>query len=280
MPLMPIEYKDWSGMRTKYLNRLASMAYRVLESSFSSKGILSLFIVGIVLVHAFPGVVLVMTPHSKLTKWMLVGEGLFGWTYLTSGLFSIFIFLLTAGVTSNLISQDLRNRSFVVYFSRPIGVTEYLIGKFGGAFLVMGAFCLLPTIVVCVMIIATQTGNMYLESMRILLLTGVAGTFASMVFLPFGVMLSSLTKRKAYAGIGSFMTLFSLTMIGEFFSGFSPHWKLVNPMNILHYSFEVIYGLGLPLDIDARLYVLSLFLLTVPPVIVTGWRVKSEEERV
>ncbi len=278
MPLMPIKYKDWSGIRTQYLTRLSAILYRVINASFSSKGILSIFIIGIVLVHAFPGVVLVMTPHARLTAWMLVGEGFFGWSYLTSGLFSIFIFLLSAGVTSNLISQDMRNRSFVIYFSRPIGVTEYIIGKFGGAFLVMAAFCLLPTIVVGLMIMATQTGPQYGEGFGVLLLTIIAGSFASIFFLPYGMMLSSLTKRKAYAGIGTFMSLFSLTIIGEFFAGFSPHWKLVNPMNILHYSFELIYGFGLPLDIDGRLYVLALFLFLVPPFVITAWRVKIKEE--
>ncbi|MFO8109508.1 MAG: hypothetical protein R6U17_03155 [Thermoplasmata archaeon] len=278
MPLMPVKYKDWSGIRTRYLTRLSAVVYRVIAASFSSKGILSLFIIGIVLVHAFPGVFLVMTPHTRLTAWMLVGEGFFGWTYLTSGVFSVFIFLLSAGVTSNLISQDLRNKSFVIYFSRPLGVTEYIIGKLGGAFLVMSTFCTLPTFVVGLMIIATQTGPNYAGGFRVLLLTLIAGFFASVLFLPYGMMLSSLTKRKAYAGIGTFMTLFSLTVVSEFFSNTSANWNLVNPMNVLHYSFELIYGFGLPLDIDSRLYAMSLFLFLVPPLMITAWRVKVHEE--
>ncbi len=277
MDMMPLEYRAWLGVRTRYLTRVRAMMDGVISSSFSSKGILSIFIIGIVLVHAFPGVVLVMTPHTRLTAWMLVGEGFFGWTYLTSGVFSTFIFLLSAGITSNLISQDLRNRSFVIYFSRPLGVTEYLIGKFGGTFVVMSAFCTLPVLVNGIMIMATQTGPDYISSVRILLLTLVAGSFASLLFIPYGMMLSSLTKRKAYAGIGTFMTYFSLTLVGEFFSASDPNWKLLNPMNVLHYSFELIYGLGLPTDISPDLYVLALIILLVPTTIITGIRVKRYE---
>jgi len=280
LPMRSIKYKEWSGGKTRYLTRLSAMIIRVIYSSFTSKGIVAIFVTGIVLVHAFPGVVLVMTPHPRLSAWMLIRESLFGWTYLTSGIFAIFTFLLVSGVTSNLISEDLRNRSFVVYFSRPIGITEYLIAKFSGAFSVMSFFCLLPPVVISLMIMATQTSPYYGEGLRVLLMTVVAGIFASMFFIPYGIMLSSLTKRRLYAGIGTFMTLSSLTIVGEFFSTFSPPWKLVNPMNVLHYSFEVIYGYGLPLDIDSRLYVITLFLYTVPPVIITIVRVNNEGEGV
>ena len=70
--------------------------------------------------------------------------------YLGGGLFVIFSMLLAAIVTSDLISEDLASRSFVLYFSRALKVRDYLAGKAAGALLVMSLFCALPPVIRCI----------------------------------------------------------------------------------------------------------------------------------
>ncbi len=205
--------------------------------------------------------ILILTPHAELTAEMLIKEGEFG-SYLTSGLFAIFAMLLAAGVSSDKIAQDLRNRSFILYFSRPISFVSYISAKIMGAFTVMAFFCIVPPLVIGSLIMATQTGPYYSGGFEVLFRTLLAGSVASFIFLPFGIFLSSITKSKAYAGIGSFMSFFVMTLIGELFSDLSYHWKLVNPVNILAYIFDWIYGFGLP-EYVSHIYMIMVLIIMV-----------------
>jgi ABC-type transport system involved in multi-copper enzyme maturation permease subunit len=192
--------------------------------------------------------------------------------YLTGFLFLVFAMLLAAIICSDIISNDLADSSFVLYFSRPVKPFDYLVGKLIGLSWVMGIFCfLLPLIYVLVMI-GTQSGNDWGNGARIFGLTFVAGIVTSLFFLPYGLMLSSFTKRKAYAGIGIFMSFFVLSIIAGIFGENSDKWSLIDPIQVLSNFNVFLFGANTGTDISGPEVATSLLAFTiVPMVIVYYW---------
>lgn len=269
----PIGYRPWTGERTRHLYRLYVMSRSIFAEKIRSKGVLVLLFIGIILVHAFPLIFKVLIPHEGLTSEdMIAGDSsIFG-----GGLFLLLTMLLAAVVTSDLISRDLSDNSFVLYFSRPIRPVDYLIGKVGGGFAIMSMFCLLPVMVFGVAIIATQSGSDYMASLEVLGLSLVAGALTSLFFLGFGMMLSSITKSRAYAGVGTFVSFFVLSIISGVFSTVDPNWQLANPFNLLQYTYGIIFGEGLPEELLPGLYWAVLVSILVVPLLFAYWRIYSK----
>ncbi|KXB05968.1 hypothetical protein AKJ53_01650, partial [candidate division MSBL1 archaeon SCGC-AAA382F02] len=119
MGIERVEYKPWEGEKKGRLHRIYSMVKKVFKHKTKSKGFLIFLIIGIVLVHVFPIITNSLTPHSMLTPEMMIAQGM-GLEeeggYLT-GLFLLFTLLLAAVVCSDLVSQDLKDNSFILYFS-------------------------------------------------------------------------------------------------------------------------------------------------------------------
>jgi len=269
----PIGYRPWTGERTRHLYRLYVMSRSIFAEKIRSKGVLVLLFIGIILVHAFPLIFKVLIPHEGLTSGDMIGgdSSIFG-----GGLFLLLTMLLAAVVTSDLISRDLSDNSFVLYFSRPIRPVDYLIGKVGGGFGIMSMFCLLPVMVFGIAIIATQSGSDYLASLEVLGLSLVAGALTSLFFLGFGMMLSSITRSRAYAGVGTFVSFFVLSIISGVFSNVDPNWQLANPFNLLQYTYGIIFGEGLPEELLPGLYWAVLISILVVPLLLAYWRIYSK----
>ncbi len=276
MGVSPIEYSPWQGERTGRYQRIGVIVKKIFDQKISSKGVLALLIIGMILTHVFPAIFLSLSPHEELTGKMLVRQGLFG-NYLTGGFFATFTILLAAVVSSDTISEDLSDNSFILYFSRPIRPFDYLLGKLGGTLLVMGIFCLLAPVIVSLSIIATQTGSDFISSFKVLGKVVVAGILASELYLSYGVMVSSFTEKKAYAGVSTFMSFIVLSIVGGIFSSFNPNWQLISPINILHFAFDVIFGLDLPSDINEGLFWTVLMTMILAPLVVLYFRIYTKE---
>lgn len=272
MGISPIEYKPWQGERTAKIQRPYVIAKDILLDKLKSKAVLALLIIGIILVHVFRAISLSLVPHEKLTASMMIGQGVMV-SYLKNGLYIIFSILLASVVSSDLISQDLNDNSFVLYFSRSIKPVDYLIGKVVGGFGVMSIFCTIPILGVGLAAIGTQSGSEYLHSFQILFKALAAGLLTQSVFLFYGVMLSSFTKRKAYAGVGTFMSFFVLTIVSGIFQQFDPNWQLLSPVNILNFSFDRIFGNDLPSGIDQGLHSIILVCILVIPLVILYYQI-------
>ncbi|HIH01756.1 TPA: ABC transporter permease subunit [Thermoplasmata archaeon] len=189
---------------------------------------------------------------------------------------SLFAMLLVAVITSDLISEDLSNRSFVLYFSRAVRTRDYLIGKAGGAVIVMGLLCFLPPMLLAVVSILTQSGGDYWSSLKVLGSTIVAGALVTVFFVPFGLLMSSITRRRSYAAVGTFMSFFVLTIISGAFSEFDRAWRVISPAESLSFAVDRIFGQNLPSYIDGGALFLFLALFILVPSFVVYWRVHSQ----
>ncbi len=253
---------------------------KVLRKKLKSKAIWIIIILGSFVVHLFPILSSILIPAKKLKAGMLVkGEGMLLGGYLGSMLFFIFTILFAAVVSSDLISGDIKDDSLILYFSRPLKSRDYILGKTGGALGIMTLFCLVPPLIYCLSVIATQTSSAYVDSLEVLGLTVIAGSFTSFIFLPYALLLSSLTKRKSYSGVGTFMSFFVLSVISQLFTEFDPNWKILSPSNLLKYSLDIIYGYELPADINQGLFILAMFLLVIAPLAALFYRIHAERVR-
>ena len=269
MGISPIEYRPWKGERTALNLRVYVILRSVFRNAIKSTGVKVLLIFAFLLVYAIQFVILFLTGHESLTAEDMSGN------FNAMGL-SLFAILLVAIITSDLISEDLSNRSFVLYFSRAIRTRDYLIGKAGGAVMVMGLLCFLPPVLLAAVSILTQSGGDYWSSLKVLGSTIVAGALVTVFFVPYGLLMSSITRRRSYAAVGTFMSFFVLTIISGAFSEFDRAWRVISPAESLSYAVDRIYGQNLPSYIDEGALFLFLALFILLPSLVVYWRVHSQ----
>ncbi len=246
MGIDPIGYKPWSGERTSSFQRLYVMAYTFFRQKLKSKWVLILLILGLLGVFVFPIILYSLMPHESLEAATMANQ-------MGNEGFFVFTLLLAAIICSDSISEDLRSSSFVLYFSRAMRPGNYLSGKLGGIVMVLGIFTFLPPIIMAIALLGTQSGSSYGPGLGVLGYTIISSIVATVFYVPLAMLISSLTTRKSYASIGTFMVLFVMTIIGEIFSQFDSNWKLINPGNVYGYFNDWLFGLGIPTNIDGGL---------------------------
>jgi len=240
MGINPIEYSAWKGERSAQKARMYVIARSVFRHKIRSVGVLVLLILGFLMAHAFQLLFAVLSTHEALEA-----ESMYEYMGFGNTLF-ILVILLAAVVTSDLIAEDMASRSFVLYFSRAVKVRDYLIGKAAATVLVMSLLCALPPLMVGIATMATQTGDDYAQSAGVLGRTAVAGALLTVFFVPYGMMMSSITNRKSYAAVGTFMSFFVLVIVAQIFSGFDEAWRIISPVDSLSFAFGWIFDVETP----------------------------------
>jgi ABC-type transport system involved in multi-copper enzyme maturation permease subunit len=267
--ISPIQYRTWKGDRTALNLRMYVILRSVFKHALKSTGVKILLILSLLFVYAFQFILVLLEPHERLEASDMSsyfnGMGLAG-----------FGMLLTAVVTSDLISGDLSGNSFVLYFSRAIRTVDYAIGKMGGALLVVGILCFAAPVLLAIVAIATQSGPDYLYSATVLGRTVVAGILATLFFVPYGTMLSSFTKRKSYAAVGTFMSFFVLMIIGNVFADFDDAWKIISPADSLSSAFDWLYGQELESWVNEGALAAFLALFMVVPTLILYLRLRMQ----
>lgn len=131
------------------------------------------------------------------------------WSLLLQTLFKrsqpFLLIPLVGLVAPPLISQDFRSRAFLLYFSRPISRTQYILGKVATVFFYVSMITLLPALLLLVTGLALSPGLDVLKATWDLPFRAVACT--SVIVIPstmLALMLSSLTTESRYASFGWF----------------------------------------------------------------------------
>jgi ABC-type transport system involved in multi-copper enzyme maturation permease subunit len=271
MGIDPIGYKPWTGQRTAKRDRILVIARTLFMNSMKSKWIILLLVLGYIGVWAFPIILYSLSPHEELDGATMASQ-------MGGGMLFVFSVLLASLVCSDSISEDLRSNSFVLYFSRAIKKESYLAGKIGGIFFMLALFCLVPPVIMGVALLGTQSGTSYVSGLGVLGLTVLAGFVATIFLIPFSVMVSSFTKRKSYAAIGTFMTFFVLSIVGGIFSTFDANWNLISPGSMLSYFYSWLFGEGLPYNISGPLLAVLFSAFIIVPTVLVMLRVQRMAE--
>ena len=120
---------------------------------------------------------------------------------------AILILMIVGFVTPPLISQDLRSRAYLLYFSRPIGKLEYLFGKLA----IPGAFIMFvstfPALILYVFaILMSPSADVFWTTWDIPLRIMVSTVVLILPTASLALMLSSLTEESRYASFSWFAT--------------------------------------------------------------------------
>ncbi|MCA9056288.1 MAG: ABC transporter permease subunit [Planctomycetaceae bacterium] len=205
------------------------------------------------------------------------------WSYLLLTLFrypqAVLMVLVIGIVAPPLISQDVRSRAFMVYFSRPIVRAEYVLGKFGTVAFFLLMITTFPALVLYAFGVLlspslTVVGSTWDLPLLILLASAV-------LILPttsISLMFSSLTRETRYAGFAWFAVwilgwvMFNVMMAlagavaGDFIE---PGWRvLLSPYHTLGVVQSWVFGLQTDDAVVGRALTLLVAATIVPLTIV------------
>lgn len=269
MGLDPIGYRPWKGQRSEHARRFLVIADQVMRQKLASLWLIAVLILGTMAVHLFSIILLSISPHLSLTDGVMADA-------FKSPVFYLFTVILVSMVCSDLISEDMRSRSLTLYMSRALRPENYLAGKALGTLTVISIFTLLPPMILAIAVTATQTGGDYLSSLGVIGLTILGSILATVFLVPLGLMISSLTTRKTYAAVGTFMAVYVLQLIATIFERYDPNWTLLGPQNVLFYCYDVLFDQALPAGINTSALFLALLVIIVPPVFLVYDRVRRK----
>ena len=269
MGLDPIGYRAWKGQRSEHSRRFLVIADQVMRQKLSSLWLLAVLVLGVMFVHLFSIILLSITPHVALTEDAMAN-------LFDGGLFYLFTVILVSMVCSDLIAEDMRSRSLALYMSRALRPENYLVGKALGALAVISIFTLLPPFIMGIAVTGTQTGGDYLASLGVIGRSLLASVLLTVFLVPLGLMISSLTARKTYAAVGTFMVVFVLQVIADIFQRFDPNWALLGPQNILVCCYDVLFEQTIPAGINMALLLVALVVMIVPPTLLVFDRVRRK----
>ena len=118
------------------------------------------------------------------------------------------IMVLAVGIIAPpLISQDIRSRAFLLYFSRPLSRTDYIVGKLGTIWFYLAAISMLPALVLYLLGIFLSPSITVVSATWDLPFRIVAATAVlSIPTATFALCLSSMSQESRFAGFAWFAT--------------------------------------------------------------------------
>ncbi len=171
------------------------------------------------------------------------GDGTSGPRFNVGGT-SIFILILVVLVGAGLIADDISNQTNEIYYSK-LEKHEYILGKFA-AFFIFGNIVLTLPYVFEFFLLVVGLGNIDIITalpvlVHVIVFTEIVTVTYSAVILGF----SSLTSRRLYAGLTTFMLLFTISMIVSSltYSGDEIGYEILfDVLSVLLLASYILYG--------------------------------------
>lgn len=132
----------------------------------------------------------------------------------------IWVVIFVTVIGSPMISNDLKNNSIILYFSRPLNKGDYFLGKFATLYMLVLLVTFIPALLMSATILglATEELRQFMDIGRVTI-TLISGSFLmAFVFTSVSLLFSSMTKNYLYAGVGIFTILTFSNLIALLFS--------------------------------------------------------------
>jgi len=174
--------------------------------------------------------------------------------FLTSSFLLFFIILVLAFAAAGLIADDLKHNSLQLYFSRPIGKKDYLLGKMSVIAFFVLALTSLPWLILVVFKLIFAGSFKFLVDYPWLPLSIIGYSSLLTVFFAFYILLlSALSKNTRYVMILIFATyIFSDALSGILGSIFrTPYMALFSIRANLQQAGAFLFGQKLPVAVPA-----------------------------
>ena len=152
-------------------------------------------------------------------------------SYLTGDFLLFMIIMLLVFGGARLISDDLKNNSLQLYFSRPILKMDYFLGKASVLFFFLLILTLVPGLVFFLMKLVFSGSFQFFATYPWLPLSIIVySALLTAFFSSYALLLSSLSKNRRYVAILTFTVyIFSDVVFGIFYGIFrSPYVALIS----------------------------------------------------
>jgi ABC-2 type transport system permease protein len=182
------------------------------------------------------------------------------WSYVLltmTGTAQSFLMLVVIGIVAPpLISQDLRTRAYLIYFSRPISRLEYIFGKLGVVAFFLFVVSVAPAMILYGLgLLLSPSLDVLISTWDIPLRILLAALFFIVPTALVALAFSSMTTESRYAGFAWFamwivghVTYSALTTMGTLDAGragvaYDPGWRLLtSPYQIMLRMQSYVYG--------------------------------------
>lgn len=185
--------------------------------------------------------------------------------------------LLVGMVTPALISQDMRSRAFLLYFSRPISPLEYILGKATVVWLFLSLIITLPALTLYVLGVMLSPDLDVLRYTWDLPLRILAASLVVMVpTTALALLISSIPQESRYAGFAWFaIVALGWVAYGTLSANSSLDWTVLSLYHTLGRVQTWVFGLEADFGrVSASVFLLSL--LTVLSIFVLNQRVSAQ----
>lgn len=210
MPIYDLGYRHWSGEWTSHPYRWWVITRQGINLLIRKKRFMALMILSAIpfLVRS---VMIYLSSAVGRNLPLLQVNGKFFEDFLSQQMFFTFIIAIYAG--AGLISNDLKANALQIYLSKPITLSDYVIGKLGVVVFFLALPTLVPALLLYLLAILFQTNLAYFHD-NPWVLASIAGYALAIDFTCGLVMLalSSLSKSSRFAGI-SFAAVFFFSQI-------------------------------------------------------------------
>jgi hypothetical protein len=281
MPVYDRGYTHWEPSGRQAWPAWWVIARRGIGSGLRHKGVMLMALVALVPAVIKGAIIYFSLKAGELTK--LLGGG---WTSIEPEGFLRFlemqrfaVFAVMAVIGAGLIAQDRRDNGLSLYFSRPLGLRDYLGGK---ALIVVFFYCLVtlvPVYALCVFAYviapdATGLQLLLLTPLRATIYCGLTGLSMGLVLLAF----SSMGKRTIFVMVWWTILVMGTEALGGIAKGLGQDaFEVVNFLGQYHNAGALIFGAGPRLGVSQAVSVLIVVLWTGFAVGVLRRRIRPVE---
>ena len=265
MPVYDRGYTHWEPSGRKVWPAWWVIARRGITAGLKHKGVLAMALLALVPAVVKGAIIYFSLKAGEPTR--LLGGG---WTSIEPEGFLKFlemqrfaVFAVMAVVGAGLVAQDRQDNGLSLYFSRPLDLKDYLLGK---ALILMFFYCLvtlMPVLVMCIFAFfiapgATGLDLLLLTPLRAILYCGLTGISMGLVLLAF----SSMGKRTIYVMVWWTILVMGTEAIGGIARGLGKDaFEAANFLGQYHNAGSLIFGAGPRLGVPQA----------VSALVVTAW---------
>lgn len=281
MPVYDRGYTHWEPS-----GRAASPAWWVIARRGIVSGLKHKAVFGLVLLALVPAIVKGGIIYATLKAGDLAKLLSGGWTSIDPEGFLRFlemqrfpVFAILALVGAGLIAQDRQDNGLSLYFSRPLGLRDYLLGKVLILVFFYWLVTLLPALLLCVYAYwvapeASSLDLLLLTPLRLVVYCGATGLSMGLVLLAF----SSLGKRPIFV-----MVWWTILVMGtEAFGGIArlikqDAFEAANFLGQYHNAGSLLFGAGPRLGVPQLASLLLVAAWTAGAVFLLRRRIRPVE---
>lgn len=192
-------YKRYEGVRRPQSMRYRTILLQVVASSWRGFWHMKAWVITAVLTTFTMGTIMYLSEGlSSLMRGgqkLAIAEALLPMSFQ---FYALSVLPLSFMVLAVMVANDLRTGAFEFYFARPVRTRDYVLGKLGGAALIVGALTFAGPLLLSLFRLGLVGADRFAATLPLVTRTAVIGVVATLVHATVPVAFSAISSRKRY----------------------------------------------------------------------------------